>query len=270
MTTTDKDWLRLKLAEAAHARLAPKPRLMKTLIATEGLPAVRLHTQGDDFSKTTYFLRRGDPDQKEAPASQGFLQVLMTKPEQARHWQAQPPAGWRTSYRRRALAGWITDVNQGAGNLLARVIVNRLWQHHLGRGIVATPSDFGTRGERPTHPELLDWLASELICNGWHLKPIHKLIMASATYRESVDYQEASARTDPDNRLRWRWTPRRLEAETIRDSLLAVSGTLDQTLHGPGTLDPGSRRRKFSTHRRRSAGSVNGPRRPLRRRLSSS
>ena len=84
----------------------------------------------------------------------------------AQHWQTPPPRGWRTSYRRKALAAWMTDVDHGAGKLLARVIVNRLWQHHLGRGIVATPSDFGTRGERPTHPELLDWLATELIREG--------------------------------------------------------------------------------------------------------
>ena len=88
-------------------------------------------------------------------------------------WQRSAPKGWRTSYRRRALAEWITDAKHGAGHLLARVIVNRLWQHHLGRGIVATPSDFGTQGERPTHPELLDWLAAELIADDWRLKPIH-------------------------------------------------------------------------------------------------
>jgi mono/diheme cytochrome c family protein len=241
--TTDPDWLRLKLAEAQHARRAPQPRTVKALVATEGLPAIRLHTQGDDFFKETHFLRRGDPDQKETVAPLGFLQVLMADPP--RHWQTAPPSGWRTSYRRRALANWITDVNDGAGRLLARVIVNRLWQHHLGRGLVATPSDFGSRGERPSHPELLDWLAGELVRNGWHLKPIHKLIMASAVYREQSRYQEANGRNDPTNRLLWRWTPRRLEAEVIRDNLLAVSGQLDATMFGPGTLDPTSRRRSI-------------------------
>src|SRR5206468_2449942 len=127
-------------------------------------------------------LRRGDPDQKDGVASQDFLQVLMPAPGQGQRWHADPPPGWRTSYRRRSFANWITDVEHGAGHLLARVIVNRLWQHHFGRGLVATPSDFGTRGALPTHPELLDWLATELIRNGWHLKPIHKLILSSATY----------------------------------------------------------------------------------------
>src|SRR5205807_6882541 len=114
------------------------------------------------------------------------------------------PKNWRTSYRRRALANWICDVDRGAGALLARVIVNRLWQHHLGRGIVATPSEFGSRGERPSHPELLDWLASELIRNGWRLKPIHKLILTSAVYMESADWQESKARLDRANNLFWR------------------------------------------------------------------
>jgi cytochrome c553 len=243
--TTDPGWLRLKLAAAAHAGKAPRPRLVKTLVATEGLPAVRLHTQGDDFFKQTFFLRRGDPEQKEKVAAQGFLQVLMTDPARARGWQAAPPVGARTSYRRRTLANWMTDVENGAGSLLARVIVNRLWQHHLGRGLVATPSDFGARGERPTHPELLDWLATELIKSGWHLKPIHKLIMASATYREESAYDDAKGLVDRDNRLLWRWSPRRLEAEIIRDSLLAISDQLDPYLLGPGSLDPASRRRSI-------------------------
>src|SRR5207253_5004957 len=151
----------------------------KMLVATEGLPAVRLHTQGEDFFPETFFLRRGDPANKEGTATQGFLQVLMPAPNAEKRWYTNPPAGWRTSYRRRGFAEWLTDVDHGAGHLLARVIVNRLWQHHLGRGLVATPSDFGTRGELPTHPELLDWLAEQLIAHDWRLKPIHKLIMMS-------------------------------------------------------------------------------------------
>src|SRR5689334_9492 len=127
------------------------------------MPAVRLHTQGADFLEKTHFLRRGDPNQKQREAAQSFLQVLMSSPDGASHWRLDQPKGWRTSYRRASLARWITDVDAGAGHLLARVVVNRLWQHHLGRGIVATPSDFGNQGERPSHPELLDWLATELV-----------------------------------------------------------------------------------------------------------
>jgi hypothetical protein len=243
--TTDPEWQKLDKAVEGHLRKAPKPTLVKALISSEGLPAVRLHTQGGDFLNQTHFLRRGDPTQKVAAAAQGFLQVLMTAPDGDKHWQAPPPRGWRTSYRRRALAEWLTDVRYGAGRLLARVIVNRLWQHHLGRGIVATPSDFGTRGEPPTHPELLDWLAGELINNGWRLKPIHKLIMSSTVYRQSSAIDEAKRRLDPDNRLFWRRPTHRLEAEAIRDTLLAVGGRLDARTYGPGTLDPASRRRSI-------------------------
>ncbi len=243
--TTDPEWRKLYQKRQDHLQKAPKPQLAKVLVSTEGLTPIRLHTQGDDFFKDTYFLHRGDPDQKEGPATQSFLQVLMTAPDEAKHWQVQPPSGWRTSYRRRALANWITDVDHGAGHLLARVIVNRLWQHHMGRGIVATPSEFGTRGERPSHPELLDWLATELIHHGWRLKPIHKLIMASAVYQQSSALDAASARVDRDNRLCWRRPRHRLEAEAIRDALLSVSGTLDTTMFGPGTLDEGSRRRSI-------------------------
>src|ERR1019366_461154 len=221
------------------------PPVPKMLIATEGLAAVRLHTQGEDFYPETYFLRRGDPANKEGTASMGFLQVLMPSPDAGKRWQTAPPSGWRTSYRRRAFAEWITDVDQGAGALLARVIVNRLWQHHMGRGLVTTPSDFGTRGEPPTHPELLDHLASELIQSGWSLKALHKRIMTSAVYQQSTAIDEAKAKLDRDNKLYWRHPARRLEAEIIRDSILAVSGELDPKLFGPGTLDDKTKRRSI-------------------------
>ncbi|HWG44307.1 MAG TPA: PSD1 and planctomycete cytochrome C domain-containing protein [Gemmataceae bacterium] len=223
----------------------PKPAKIKALICSEGVPALRTHTQGGDFLPNTHFLNRGDPNQKGDIAPQSFLQVLMRAPDGAKHWQVKPPTGWRTSYQRRALAGWITDVEYGAGHLLARVIVNRLWQHHMGRGIVGTPSDFGYQGEKPTHPELLDFLATELIANGWRLKPIHKLIMQSAVYRQSTRFDKERARLDVDNRLYGRRMPQRLEAEIIRDSLLAVSGRLDTHLFGPGTLDANHKRRSI-------------------------
>ena len=134
-------------------------------------------------------------------------------------WQVAPPEGWRTSYRRRSLANWLTDTEHGAGHLLARVMANRLWQHHLGRGIVNTPNDFGLQGELPTHPQLLDWLALELIENGWRLKPLHKQIVMSATYRQSAAHDAAKFKADPQNKLHWRRTPARLEAEVIRKCL---------------------------------------------------
>jgi hypothetical protein len=139
----------------------------------------------------------------------------------------------------------MTDCDGGAGNLLARVIVNRLWQHHLGRGLVATPSDFGLAGEKPTHPELLDFLAGELVRGGWRLKPIHKLIMTSAVYMQTSETDAARLKADLDNRMLWHHEPQRLEAETVRDAMLAVSGTLDRTLLGPGLNEPDHHRRSI-------------------------
>ena len=161
------------------------------------------------------------------------------------HWQAASSleASSKTSLRRSRLASWMTDAEHGAGHLAARVIVNRLWQHHFGRGLVATPNDFGASGERPSHPELLDWLAQDLVAHGWQLKRLHKLIMTSSVYLQSAEFDEARAKIDRENTYLWRHTPRRLEAEAIRDSMLAVSREIDPTMYGPGTLDQNMRRR---------------------------
>ena len=113
-------------------------------------------------------------------------------------------------------------------------MVNRVWHYHFGRGIVATPSDFGFNGAPPSHPELLDWLAASYIANGWRLKPIHRLIVLSSTYRQSSRLDAKAHAVDRDNRLLWRMSPRRLEAESIRDAILATSGRLDPRMGGPG------------------------------------
>jgi hypothetical protein len=241
----DPDWQRFTHAAEEHAKHPPQLKTQRTLVASEGLTPIRLHTQGADFFNETYFLKRGDVNQKAGVAPLGFPQVLDTAPEGDKHWIQTPPAGWRTSYRRRSVAEWMTDPKYGGGALLARVAVNRLWQGHFGRGIVATPSDFGTRGEPPSHPELLDWLADELIHGGWRLKPLHKQMVMSAAYIESCESNEADAKLDPDNHLIWRHPTQRLEAEVIRDALLSVSGRLDATMYGPGTLDTASRRRSI-------------------------
>lgn len=133
--------------------------------------------------------------------------------------------------RRLALADWIASAQNP---LTARVIVNRLWHYHFGTGLVDTPSDFGMNGSRPTHPELLDFLASELIDHGWSLKHIHRLILNSRTFQQSSATNHAAMQVDSNARLLWRFPPRRLEAEALRDAILAVSGQLDLTIGGPG------------------------------------
>jgi hypothetical protein len=239
----DAGWQKLNTQLAEHRRKGPAVARFKAMICSEGVKPVRLHSQGADFLEQTHFLERGDPNQKKGIASQSFLQVLMRAPDGPKRWQETPPATSRTSYRRRSLANWLVDVEYGAGHLLARVIVNRLWMAHFGRGLVNTPSDFGLQGERPTHPELLDFLASELIAQGWRLKPIHRLIVTSAAYRQASTFDPDRSAIDPDNKLVWRRVPRRLEAEIIRDSMLAVSGQLDRRMFGPGSLAPDYRRR---------------------------
>lgn len=241
----DAAWRELNAAAEQHLAKAPRPQMVKMMVCSEGVTPIRHHTQGVDFFNETYYLRRGSCDQKEGVASPSFLQVLMESPDGAAHWQHKPPEGARTSFRRAALADWITDTEHGAGHLLARVIVNRLWQHHFGRGIVSTASDFGKQGAAPTHPELLEYLAGELIRGGWRLKPLHRAMMTSSAYLQSGDYDEARAKIDPENTWLWRRTPQRLEAEIIRDAMLAVSGSLDKTQFGPGTLDEGHRRRSI-------------------------
>ncbi|MBV8879993.1 MAG: DUF1553 domain-containing protein [Planctomycetaceae bacterium] len=133
--------------------------------------------------------------------------------------------------RRLALADWIVDPKNP---LAARVIVNRLWHYHFGEGLVATPSDFGANGARPSHPELLDWLASELLAKQWSLKAIHREILCSAAWRQSSRSRPEGLRVDAGSRLLWRYPPRRLEAESLRDAVLQVSGALDLRMGGPG------------------------------------
>lgn len=175
-------------------------------------------------------LVRGDPEKPSGeipPGLPGWIDVPM----------AQPAADAGDGQRRRALADWITA---RANPLTPRVIVNRLWHHHFGTGLVDTPSDFGAGGGRPSHPELLDWLAAELIDHGWSLKHIHRLICTSKAFRQrshGVPGAAAGMAIDSGNRLLWRMSPRRLDAESYRDAVLAVSGTLDPARGGPGFRD---------------------------------
>lgn len=245
---SDKGWTKLDAAVRQSLAQKPQPKLAKVQVTSEGFPPTKHHADGRGFPHfypETHFLSRGDPNQKKGVASQGFLQVLMRNGSDTADWQVAAPENARSSYRRSSLANWMSDTENGAGHLLARVIVNRVWHHHFGRGIVATPNDFGLQGSEPSHPALLDYLAGEFIDGGWSLKALHRRIMLSATYGQSSAGAEEKSKIDPDNQWLWRFAPRRLEAEVVRDSMLAVSGQLDPTMFGPGTLSEDHRRRSI-------------------------
>jgi hypothetical protein len=181
----------------------------------------------------TFLLIRGQAAQPGPKVEPGLPTVLVS---------AQPkflPSDEYTTRRRLTLARWIANRDNP---LTARVIVNRVWQQHFGEGLVRTPNDFGIQGDRPSHPELLDWLANWFIEHGWSIKQLHRLILSSNTYRQStsiVDSTEDSRQLqDPENRLLWRQNLRRLDVEAIRDSMLAVSGQLNGTMYGPSVLPP--------------------------------
>jgi hypothetical protein len=174
----------------------------------------------------THVFFRGDINQPRQAVEPGGLSVLGQLAAAVAPDDPQLP----TTGRRLALAKHLTS---GRHPLLARVLVNRVWMHHFGRGLVASPGDFGLLGERPSHPELLDWLADELVLSGWNLKHLHRLMVLSTAYQQSSQRNEAQDMTDPDNRLLGRMSVRRLEAEAIRDAILEVSGSRSQTMFGP-------------------------------------
>jgi mono/diheme cytochrome c family protein len=197
------------------------------------LPATMALAPGRDPEAKTHVLNRGEYSQPTDEVNPGFPAVLGAKDS------VPIPA---SSRQRIALAEWIASPSNP---LTARVMVNRIWQHHFGRGLVATPSEFGTHGQKPTHPELLDWLASEFIARGWSLKAMHRLMLTSATYKQgsagSGNPQSAIRNpqsTDPENRLLSRMNRLRIEGEVIRDSLLVIGDKLNPELGGPGVFPP--------------------------------
>ncbi len=188
------------------------------------LPVAMGLLDGSGAPPRTFVLERGELSRHADEVKPGFPAIIDPKPTS--------PTG---AGRHAALARWVASADNP---LTARVMVNRLWQHHFGRGLVATPNDFGERGGRPTHPELLDWLACEFVARGWSLKAMHRLMLWSATYQQSTAVTPDSRRIDPDNRLLSRMNRPRLEGEVIRDSLLAVSGRLNPAMGGPGVFPP--------------------------------
>jgi cytochrome c553 len=219
-----------KLAGELAAVRGREPKALPTALAfrdRSGKPA------------ESWLFRRGDFHDHTIPVELGFVTVLTREKSASAYWK-EARAGDRidTTYQRRALAAWISDTERGAGPLLARVIVNRVWQHHFGEGLVRTPNDFGTRGERPSHPELLEWLSANVVAHGWKLKRLHRMILLSATYRQGAAFDAEKAKTDPDNRLLWRMRPRRLEAEVLRDALLVSGGVMYRKPFGPAFKPP--------------------------------
>jgi hypothetical protein len=186
----------------------------------------------------TWLFQRGNYYDRDQPVTLGFVSILTRGKTADEFWSTareQSPSQGSTN-QRRALADWMTDVEHGAGALLARVIVNRVWMHHFGQGIVRTVGDFGVRSESPTHPELLEWLTHDFVVNGWKIKRLHRQIALSSVYQQSSTGSAPAA--DPDNRLFWKMPLRRLEGEILRDAMLSVSGTLNPATYGPAVKPP--------------------------------
>ncbi|MEC9096495.1 MAG: DUF1553 domain-containing protein, partial [Planctomycetota bacterium] len=170
--------------------------------------------------RTTYLMRGGDPQKQGPVVSPGFLEVLS---------DMEPASPNEDFGRRLALAN---AIGSKSNPLTARVISNRIWQHYFGTGIVDTPSDFGLNGGSPTHPELLDWLATYLMDHDWSLKQLHRVILNSATFRQVSHSRSEAFGRDSESRLLWRFPPQRLEAEVLRDSILRASGKLNTVAYG--------------------------------------
>ena len=217
------DWLRAKDERDRLAELYERHRPVAAAVSDLVPPHV-------PEVATTYVMAGGEFDSPTEKVEPGFPASVERTGEAAE-------IGYKggSSGRRLALSEWIASP---ANPLTARVMVNRIWQHHFGYGIVRTPSDFGKNGERPTHPALLDWLATEFVESGWSVKRMHRLMLSSATYTQATEHRDrdSHAERDPENRLLWRMNWARLDAESIRDTLLALGGRLDTRRGGPPAL----------------------------------
>jgi mono/diheme cytochrome c family protein len=233
------------------AAIASEEALKQSITRIRGL------TDLDEKPTLGKIMRRGDHDKPGASVEANVPEVLAFV-----DFKYQPQAGYKTSGRRAAFARWLTDARNP---LFARVQVNRIWARHFGRGLVTTQANFGRAGAKPTHPELLDWLATEFIRLGWSQKALHRLLVTTSAYRQTADIDATKQMADPDNILLSAWQPRRMEGEVLRDSLLAVAGTLNPQMGGPpaqvaaqgdgsviDTDDPAGRKRSIYQIVRRS------------------
>jgi Protein of unknown function (DUF1553)/Protein of unknown function (DUF1549) len=229
-------WRGVGLQASLLPSLSGSPRLLAavqlSLMAKNQIPQPpQAHIWYEDSPQApqTHLFRRGDPKRATTAVSAGLPSVLVSR-------QPEPPTPLAHSTGRRLwLANWITQPNNP---LTARVIVNRVWMHHFGKGLVSTPNDFGVMGAKPSHLELLDWLAGWFMAEGWRLKPLHRLIVLSRAYQTSAAAEANAGRGEKKLALFSRWRPRRLEAEAVRDSILAVSGQLNPERGGPSVFPP--------------------------------
>ncbi|MBI4903735.1 MAG: DUF1553 domain-containing protein [Acidobacteria bacterium] len=228
---TDDDAAKKLKGEAAKKYGVLKRELAKfDSIKPKPIPVAQAMIDNASDAPKTYVLGVSNYAVPLYEVEPGFLSILDPAPA-----KIIKPEGSTSSGRRSALANWLADAKNP---LTSRVMANRVWHYHFGRGLSASPSDFGTMGERPTHPELLDYLATSLTANGWSLKHLHRQILLSNTYQQSSGYNAESAAADPDNKLVWRFNRRRLEGETVRDAILSVSGGLNTKMYGPGVFPP--------------------------------
>jgi hypothetical protein len=252
MDPAKRDPLQAMMYHTAEPRVAfdeePDARTLRTLKGDDGKRYAELKKQLAEFDSLkpaklpegqfmidisaqappTHILRGGNWDAKGDEVQPGFLSIL--DPTDAKITPLPNSTG-----RRSALAAWLTDPKNP---LVARVMVNRIWHYNFGRGIAATPGDLGRMGSRPTHPELLDYLASTFVENGWSVKRMQRMILLSNTYQESSEFQARAGEADPDNKQLWRYGRHRMEAEAVRDSMLSVSGLLNPQMGGPGVFPP--------------------------------
>ncbi len=228
----DHRLLKLESTESERTELARFRRqladIRRAIAAVPELPTAWIGRRiAEDAHGPFHVFLGGDPQHRGEEVVPASLSAL----HEAFSASYQLSADVTEAERRLALADWIVHPDNP---LTPRVLVNRLWHYHFGTGLVDTPSDFGYMGGRPTHPELLDYLAIQLLEQGWHIKPLHRMIMLSEAYRQSSTFREAVARSDGNARLLWRFPPRRLSAEEVRDTMLHVAGTLNTTCGGPG------------------------------------
>ncbi|MDX2154180.1 MAG: DUF1553 domain-containing protein [Bryobacteraceae bacterium] len=219
--------------EKRHAELAAQIEALNQQLP-KPYPTARAIAEPGREALPSHFLHRGALDAKGSVMPPGVITVAWNGEFEFPPAPPEAPSSWR----RKAFAEWLTS----PGNpLTARVMVNRIWQHHFGEGIVRTSSNFGKTGTPPSHPELLDWLATEFIARGWSIKAMHRLMMTSDAYQMASDDIEANLKHDPENRLFWRMPRQRLQAETLRDQILWAAGTLDLAVGGPAVfphIDP--------------------------------